>query len=102
GGLGQGDAVDAHWPGDVLDLLLAQILKAEIELVAHLVAHDAADADAARLGQGFEPCRDIDAVAVDVALVDDDVAQIDADAELDAALLGDAVIAQGHLALQLD
>ena len=55
-----------HRPGDVLDLLLAQILEAEIELVAHLVAHDPADADPARLGQRFEPRRDIDAVAVDV------------------------------------
>ncbi len=35
-------------------------------------------------------------------LVDDDVAEIDADAELDTALLGDTVIAQRHLALQLD
>ena len=60
-------AVDVHRPGDVLDLLLAQILEREIELVAHLVMHDPADTDAARLGQGFEPCGDIDAVAVDVA-----------------------------------
>ena len=46
-------AIDAHRPGDVLDLLLAQILEGEVELVAHLVAHHAADADAARLGQGL-------------------------------------------------
>src|SRR6266446_4510810 len=50
----------------------------------------------------FEPCGDIDAVAVNVVLVNDDVAEIDADAELDAALLGDAVIAQCHFALQFD
>jgi hypothetical protein len=35
-------------------------------------------------------------------LVDDDVAEIDADAELDAALVGEPVIAQRHLALQFD
>jgi hypothetical protein len=35
-------------------------------------------------------------------LVDDDVAEIDADAELDAALFRDAAIAQRQLALQLD
>jgi hypothetical protein len=45
---------------------------------------------------------DIDAVAVNVLLVDDDVAEIDADAELDAALLGDAVIAQRDLVLDFD
>jgi hypothetical protein len=39
-------------------------------------------------------------LAEDVVLVDDDAAQIDADAELDAALLWDIVIAQCHFALQ--
>jgi hypothetical protein len=61
--------------------------KAKSTFVAHLVAHRAADADPARLGQAFEPRRDIDAVAVNVVLVDDDVADIDADAELDPTLL---------------
>ena len=32
--------VDAHWPGDVLDLLLAQILEGEVQPVAHLIADD--------------------------------------------------------------
>ena len=34
-----------HWPGDILDLLLAHILKRKIELIAHFIAHDAADTD---------------------------------------------------------
>jgi hypothetical protein len=42
----------------------------------HLVAHDAADADAAGLGQGFEASGDVDAVAEDVAFIDDDVAAL--------------------------
>jgi len=42
-----------HWPGDVLDLLLAEILEGGIQLVADLVAHDPADADPARLCEGF-------------------------------------------------
>jgi hypothetical protein len=96
------NAVDVHWSCDVFDLLLAQIRKAEIDLVAHLVAHDPADADPARLGQRLQPRGDIDAVAVNVILLEDDVAKIDADAKLDAAFLGDAVIAQRHLALQFD
>ena len=49
----QQDAVDAHWPRDVLYLLLAHVLESEVELVAHLITHDPADADSARLGQGF-------------------------------------------------
>ena len=59
-----------------------------------LLAHDPADADAARLGQGFEARGDIDTVTVGVTALDDDVAEIDADAQLYAPLLGDAIIAQ--------
>ena len=87
------DAVDAHRPGDVLDALLAEVLEAEIELVAHLVAHDAADADAAGLGERFEAGSDVDAVAENVVAVDDDVAEIDADAKLDAPVGGHVGVA---------
>jgi len=45
--------VDAYWPGNVLDVLLAQIFEREGELVAHLIAHHPADADPARLGERF-------------------------------------------------
>jgi hypothetical protein len=59
--------------GDVLDLALVRILNCEIELVAD----HAADADPAGLGQAFVAGGDIDAVTIDVAVVLDDVAQID-------------------------
>ena len=49
----------------------------------------------------FEPRRDIDPVAEDVAVLDDDVALVDADAELDAPLGRDVGVALGHLALHL-
>src|ERR1700757_4854150 len=55
-----------------------------------------------RSGQGFEARRDVDAVAEDVVLVDDDVAEIDADAEIDAPLGWHIGVARGHLALDLD
>src|SRR6267143_1677184 len=58
-------------------------------------------ADPARLGQGFEPCGDIDAVAVDVAPVFDDIAEIDTDAELDPPLHRNGGVAHGHLALHI-
>src|SRR5207248_5394782 len=38
----------------------------------------------ARFGHGFEPCGDVDAVAVDVVAVDDHIAEIDPDPEFDA------------------
>jgi len=96
------DAMGVHRPGDVLDLLLAHVLEREGELVAYLVAHHAADADAAGLRQGFESSGDVDAVAEDVAPIDDDVAKIDPDAELDARCGRHLGIAFGQLALNAD
>ena len=75
---------DVDRAGDVLDALLAEILEGDVvEPVADLVAHRAGDADAARLGKHLEARRDIDAIAENVVLLDDHVAEIDADAELD-------------------
>jgi len=54
------------------------------------------DADAARLGQAFEACCDIDAIAEDVAVLDNDVTLVDADAELDATAQGYWGVALGH------
>src|SRR5262249_50594208 len=94
--------IGPHRPRDVLDLLLAHVLKRESELVAHLVADHAADANPARSGERLEPCCDIDAVAEYVALIDDDVADIDADAEFDATAGQHIGVPLGHLALDFD
>jgi hypothetical protein len=72
--------VHPHGSNDVLDLLLAEIDNGEAEAVAHLLVRRRTEADPARLGQGFEPGGDVDAAAQDVAILDDDVADIDAHA----------------------
>src|SRR5262245_33612256 len=82
--------------------MLAQILKCEQQLVADLLVDRIGDEYASRLCQGFEPSRDIDAVTIDPGLVVDHVTQIDADAELHAALLGYSLVARCHDALDLD
>jgi len=74
------DAVDAHRPCDVLDTVLAEIGKPDRQLFADLLAHRVADADLAGGGERLDPRRHVDAVAEHVALVDHDVAEIDADA----------------------
>ena len=60
-------------------------------------------ADRARLGDPFQPRGDVDAVAhqVAVALLDD-VAEMNADAEDDAAILGHAGVALDHGVLNFD
>jgi hypothetical protein len=84
-----------------LTCCFAEIFEREVKLIAHLVAHDAAHTDPAGLGHGFEAGGDVDAVAVNVALVDDNIAEIDADAELDAPFNQDVSVALGHRALHL-
>ena len=69
--------MNTHRSRDILDALAAHVLEEKIELVAHLVAYDPIDADPARLGQCFESRRDVNTIAVDVAAVLDDVAEID-------------------------
>ena len=94
--------MDMHRSSDVLDPLLAQVFERKGELVAHLIAHDPADADPARLGQSFQPCRYIDTVTEDVATVFDDVAEIDPHAEFDATIRRHIGVSLGHRALHFD
>ena len=68
-------------------------------LVLDLVEGVAGNDDAAGLGERLEPRGDVDAVAVDVVALDDHVAEIDADPELDALVLGRIGVALGHAAL---
>src|SRR5438874_9127124 len=55
----------------------------------------------ARFGHGFEPCGDVDAVAVDVVAVDDHIAEIDPDPEFDALGRRDARAPFAHRFLHL-
>ena len=50
----------------------------------------------------FEPRRDVDPVAKDVVVLDDDVAEVNADAELDPAVRGAAALRSAIAALHLD
>jgi len=84
------------------DLLLAEIVEGDVEAVAHLLVRRGAEADPPRLGQRFEPGGNVDAVAEDVAILDDDVPDIDAHAKFDAALCRCRGVAGDHLALKLD
>src|ERR1700757_1389339 len=71
---------------DVLELLLACILEGDVEFVPDLPVGIIGDANAAKLGNALQSCRDVDAIAVDVPAVRNDVSQVDPDAELDALL----------------
>jgi hypothetical protein len=96
------DAPDLDRLGNVLDPVRAHRLERERELRLHLVVDVAGDADAAGLRQTLQARRHIDPVAQDVAVLDDDVADVDPDAELDAPVLGLGLLALGHAVLDHD
>ena len=81
--------IGPHRLGDVLELRRAEVGDGEIEPPLHLPIGVLGKADRARLGDAFQSRGDVDAVAhqVAVALLDD-VAEMNADAEIDAAVLG--------------
>ena len=58
----------------------------EIDPASDPIVHDLRDVDAARLSERVEPCCDIDGVAEDVAVFDEDVVEIDPDAERDPTI----------------
>ena len=94
--------VGANRLGDILDAMVAERAVIEIELVPDLVVHGLRDADGAGLGERLEPGGDVDAVAKDVVAVDDDVAEIDADPQLETALGRDRGVDRARGALHLD
>jgi putative ABC transport system substrate-binding protein len=94
--------VDANRPRYVFDRLLSHVLEAETEFVAHLIVHHARNHDVAWIGQRLQPSRHIDAVTEDIITVDYDVADVDADAKLDAPVCRNADIAFDHTALNVD
>jgi len=74
----------------------------EIELVPDVIINGLRNADRARLGECLEPGGDVDAIAKDVVAVDDHVAKIDANPQLQAALGRDRVVDRARGALHLD
>ena len=74
-----------HRSLDVLQLDLALVHEAKIELVAHLLMHRACDGDATGLRDALDTRRDIHAVAHQVVALDHDVADMNADAQRQAA-----------------
>ena len=95
--------IDAYRPLDVLELRRAEVGNQQVEPAAHLPIGVLGEADGSRPGNPFEARGDVDAVAhqVAVALLDD-VAQMNADAEFDAALRRQAGVALDHAVLHLD
>src|SRR5262249_39768632 len=101
-GAGVANPVDPYRPCDVLDLLLAQILKDKGQPVADVIMDRIGDKHPAGIGQSLDPRTDVDAVAIEVVALDDHVAEIDADAQLDAVIRRNTRIPLGNRLLHRD
>ncbi len=93
------DAIDSDRIRNVLEVLFAGIRDWNLQLAAYLSVRIFRQADATRRSNLLQSRCDVDAVAKDVVLLDDDVSDIYTDTELDAPIDGDALVALGHSAL---
>ena len=82
-----GHAVGAHRLGDVLQGLGAEIIEADLELAFDVIEGGGGYEDAARFRDGFQARRDVDAIAIEITALDHHVAEIDADAQDDVAVI---------------
>ena len=95
--------IDPDRLGDVLELGAAEIADREVEPRLDLAIGILGQADGAGRRDALQTRGDVDAVAHQVAVAFlDDIAQMDADPELDAAVLRHAGIALDHAVLHLD
>ena len=95
------DAIDAHRPGNILQALLAAIDEVGRHLALHLPPGVLRKRDASRRSDAFDARRDVDAIAKNIVAFDDDVADIDADAELDRIGFRSAGIVLANVFLDL-
>ena len=87
--------------GDVLHRQFAEIVIRHIKPVTNIVVDAGRQADPVRFRQRLEPGSHVNAVAVDVVLVNDDVADIDAQTKPNLLIAGNVFVALGHAALNV-
>src|SRR5262245_65799927 len=95
-------ALDTNWSSDGFGGLFAQLVELKTELVLNLIMYDTRDHDAARIGECFQPGCHINAIAINVVTINDDIADIDADTKLDAFLTRDIDVTLNHAPLDVD
>jgi hypothetical protein len=71
---------------DILDTYIAAVRETNVDPIADALVDDGGDADPTWLGQRLQARGDVDAIAVEVVLFKDDIAEIDADSEHDGRL----------------
>ena len=91
-----------HRTLDVLQRQCAEIIELHLDPLAHEVTHRSRDHDAAWRRLGLQPRRHVHAIAIEILAIDDQVAQVQADAEDDGCVHGLVPVGLGHCLLELD
>jgi hypothetical protein len=82
------NAVNAQRPSNVFQALLADVGKLSLDLAAHLAKGVIGNADAAGFGDPLQPRRNVDPVTENVIALDQDIAEMDADAPFHSVVNG--------------
>ena len=98
---GTRNAINPNWAVNILDPSFTRVFEQETGMPAQLFADGRGDRYPAGFGQPFEPGSNIDAIAVNVIVLDDNIARIDADTQLQLAVAG-GIIVGGQTALDID
>ena len=88
-----------HRARDILHSLVAEILVRKIELGLDLVEGLLGDANPAGLGEPLQAGRDVNSVAINVLALDNNIAEMHSDPEVNATLLGYFRVAFSHAPL---
>jgi hypothetical protein len=88
-----------HRARNILNSLVAEILVFEIEFSLDLVQGPLGEANPAGFGKPLQASRDVDPVAIDVFDLNNDIAQMHPDPEVNTALLGYIGVAFGRAPL---
>src|SRR5258708_13561452 len=89
----------SHRFSNILQDLWSHIVERDIDLAADLALYVVGNTDASCLGDPFKASGDIYPVPEDIVVVDDDVAEVNADAEFDSDLLRHIAVLHGHTTL---
>jgi hypothetical protein len=88
--------------GDILQLVFADVLGGQRKLTPDLPVGIFGEANATGLRNTFQPCGHVHPIAENVATVEHDIPDIDADTELNPLFLRHVGIALSHSPLNID
>ena len=91
-----------HRARDVLDLLKATINKLQIAMLSDMIADGARHANSARIGYPFQSSCNVDRVSEDIPILNNHIAHIETDPELELICFGHLDTFSTHGLLDVD